>query len=40
MPKTAIVLTLGCAKFRLFGNKEEMGYLPGDGKVPRLIDVG
>jgi len=40
LPKTAIVLTLGCAKFRLFGHKKEMGFLPGEGKIPRLIDVG
>lgn len=40
LPPTAIVLTLGCAKFRLFGQKEKMGYLPGGNKVPRLIDVG
>lgn len=40
LPKTTIILTLGCAKFRLFGYKEKLGYLPGDSKIPRLIDVG
>jgi len=39
LPKNALVLTLGCAKFRLFGAKKEMGCIP-NTDIPRLLDVG
>jgi hydroxylamine reductase len=37
MPETAIVLTLGCGKFRLLG--QDWGNL-GDTGLPRLLDMG
>jgi len=40
LPKTTIVLTLGCGKFRLFGAREKMGTVPGKPEIPRLMDVG
>lgn len=40
LKKEAVVLTLGCGKFRLLGQREAMGTLPGSPHVPRLLDVG
>jgi hydroxylamine reductase (hybrid-cluster protein) len=39
LPKDTLVLTLGCAKFRLLGYKKEMGCIP-NTDIPRLLDVG
>jgi len=33
LPKTTIVLTLGCAKYRLFGSRKKMGNIP-DTDIP------
>jgi hydroxylamine reductase len=38
LPDTALILTLGCAKFRLLG-KKDYGTLPGT-EIPRLLDMG
>jgi len=40
LPKSTIVLTLGCGKFRLFGAREQMGTVPNCPNIPRLLDVG
>jgi len=37
MPKTAVILTVGCGKFRI--NHLELGTI-GDTGVPRILDVG
>lgn len=37
LPKNAMVLTLGCAKYRLVG--QDFGMLPGT-QLPRLLDMG
>lgn len=38
LPKEALILTLGCGKFRMLG-KEDYGNLPNTG-IPRLLDMG
>ena len=41
LPKSSVVITLGCAKFRLTGAQETMGNIPGEEKaIPRLLDAG
>lgn len=41
LPKSAVVITLGCAKFRLMGARKEMGNVPNEPvAIPRLLDAG
>lgn len=40
LPQEAIILTLGCGKFRLLGLREQLGHVVGNDKIPRLLDVG
>jgi hydroxylamine reductase len=38
LPDESVILTLGCAKFRVIG-KKEYGVVPGTG-IPRVLDMG
>ncbi|CAG9467320.1 unnamed protein product [Pedinophyceae sp. YPF-701] len=38
LPQDSVVLTLGCGKFRV--NSLDMGTIPGESGLPRLMDMG
>lgn len=38
LPDSAVILTLGCGKFRVIG-KKDYGNIPGTG-IPRVLDLG
>lgn len=41
LPKTSVVLTMGCSKFRLLGVREQIGFIPNEEtNIPRLMDAG
>ena len=39
LPKTAVILTVGCGKFRMNHLEKELGTI-GDTGIPRLLDMG
>lgn len=30
LPKTSVVITMGCAKYKLLGTRKEMGFVPNE----------